>query len=248
MMLKIEKNVILFLAFIILGVTAGVQVKSTLQASKQTSTIEKRIEYYTKQLDEEKRIGQELRQQLKEGTDFAEQLMQNSLERSNDETLLMEWDSVRLKLGLTDVAGPGVIITLDDAPARADVPPRDLIIHDQDIKIIVNELKKAGAQAISINGERLTAVSEMVCGGPTILINRNRYPVPYIIHAIGDPELMSDIILLNDRVEVMRSNNIRIEIEKKNEVIVPRFAPGYAGIDDLHKLVSGMEVVNNEIQ
>ena len=68
------------------------------------------------------------------------------------------------------------------------MPPSWFIIHDYDIRTILNELKTAGAQAIAINGERVVPMSEQICVGPTIIINDNRYPVPYIIEAIGEPD------------------------------------------------------------
>jgi uncharacterized protein YlxW (UPF0749 family) len=60
------------------------------------------------------------------------------------------------------------------------------LIHDSDINQTVNELKAAGAEAISINDQRLVAMSPIRCAGPTVLVNNVPQPPPYVIRAIGN--------------------------------------------------------------
>jgi len=116
-------------------------------------------------------------------------------------------DTARLKLiskdlaranflaGLTDVKGPGVIVTLNDSklPFPKDVPlgisPPN-IIHDYDIASVVNELKASGAEAISVNGQRIVAVSPVRCVGPTIMVNFTPQSPPFVIKAIGDAKTL----------------------------------------------------------
>lgn len=94
--------------------------------------------------------------------------------------------------GLTDLTGPGVTILMYDNPEEAIVgfDINDDIIHDVDILNIINDLKVAGAEAISINGERVVSTSEIKCGGPTIRINGRSSGTPFVIKAIGDPSLL----------------------------------------------------------
>ena len=61
------------------------------------------------------------------------------------------------------------------------------IIHDDDLLRVINELRAAGAEAIAINGERIVAMSEIRCAGPTLSVNNNRSAPPYEIKAIGNP-------------------------------------------------------------
>jgi len=97
--------------------------------------------------------------------------------------------------GLTDVKGPGVIVTLNDSrnpfPAGLQLGAPPNIIHDTDIGLVVNELKAAGAEAISVNGQRLVAVSPIRCAGPTIFINQTPQTPPYVIKAIGEPKTLA---------------------------------------------------------
>jgi len=105
--------------------------------------------------------------------------------------------------GLTDLEGPGVIVTLSDANGdksdnkdqtslgQTDITPdEDKIIHDQDILRVVNELNAAGAEAISINNLRYVGTSSIRCVGPTVLVDAQRIASPIKIRAIGDPSAM----------------------------------------------------------
>ena len=155
--------------------------------------------------------------------------------------LMQERKEALLYSGMTDVKGSGVIVTLNDAPARTGVDPSELIIHDMDIIEILNDLRAAGAQALAINDERILAISKQFCAGPTILINQNRYPVPYIIKAIGDPEALYTALEESEAVIIMRIYNIQVDIRKEQEMVIPRYKTYYQGIE---KLISGLEVVN----
>ena len=142
--------------------------------------------------------------------------------------------------GLVGVEGAGITITLDDAPVREPgMPPSWFIIHDYDIRTILNELKTAGAQAIAINGERVVPMSEQICAGPTIIINDNRYPVPYIIEAIGEPDGLYEAMSTSNKVAELKEFNILVDIKKSDKIRISKFS----GADKLDRYISGLEVV-----
>lgn len=229
----------ILLAFVFLGSGMALQFRSNLaidnQKAKSSLSAEKLIESINSELALETSLKNEIEANQKKKDDF----LKSYLERRNDNTLLREWEEIRLKAGLTDVQGPGIIMTLDDALARKDQDPMLLIIHDSDIKILINDLKNAGAQAISINGERLGPVSEQVCAGPTIRINKNRYAVPYVIHAIGNADDLYESMIKSERIALMLRDNIRIDIKKAKDVFVPRFK-------NPERYVTGVEVIESE--
>lgn len=223
----------------IFGVVLAVQFRSTIYSNRQKSSAAFNAERLRAEINNEMRINNELRSEIEEQTVKREKYLKSLIENKNDYEMLEEWDRVMLKAGLTDVKGAGITIKLDDAAARQGENPELLIIHDNDIRQILNELKKAGAQAISINGERIVATSEQVCAGPTILINRNRHAVPYTINAIGDPDLLFDTLSRCERIAIMIEDKIRIDIKKSKGVYVPHFS----NIDKLNSYISGLEVV-----
>lgn len=135
---------------------------------------------------------------------------------------------LKLHSGLIDVEGPGIELIIADNMSDEIVGKNvnDDIIHDSDIQIIINDLKRAGAEAISINGQRLISRSEIKCGGPVIKINQRSSANPFIISAIGDPKLLSAAIqgpgsyarMLRDvyRIEVGVNEFERLRVPKYN--------------------------------
>ncbi|MFA7077189.1 MAG: DUF881 domain-containing protein, partial [Syntrophomonas sp.] len=83
-----------------------------------------------------------------------------------------ELRKANMAAGLTPVTGPGIIVTLNDSlhVVQPGEDPNAYIVHDTDILTIVNEIKASGAEAIAVNGQRITAMSEIRCAGTTILV------------------------------------------------------------------------------
>lgn len=100
------------------------------------------------------------------------------------------WDN-RNKAGYTSLEGPGIeIIMYDNIGEGIGLDFNDYIIHDVDIMNIINDLRVAGAEAISINDQRIISSSEVKCGGPIIRVNGKSIGTPFVINAIGDPQLL----------------------------------------------------------
>ena len=102
---------------------------------------------------------------------------------------LLEYNTL---LGYTDVKGPGIIVTLDDGDTMGlnGVAATNLLVHDGDIREIVNELKNAGAEAISINGQRVISRSSILCIGNVVKVNDKKVGTPFVIKAIGPTSML----------------------------------------------------------
>jgi uncharacterized protein YlxW (UPF0749 family) len=98
-------------------------------------------------------------------------------------------EAASARAGGGPVEGPGVVVILDDSSARRSPTgdPGDLIVHERDIQAVVNALWAGGAEAVAVNGERLTAMSAVRCAGNTLLLHGALHSPPYRIAAIGDP-------------------------------------------------------------
>jgi len=98
--------------------------------------------------------------------------------------------------GLNPAHGPGMIVTLTDAPRDADgrfprdASPDDLVVHQQDIQAVLNALWTGGAEAIQMQDQRIIGTSAPRCVGNTLLLNGRTYSPPYTITAIGDVTAM----------------------------------------------------------
>ena len=112
--------------------------------------------------------------------------------------------------GLTAVTGPGVTVTLDDAPRRPGRPPlsadpNDLVVHQQDLQAVVNALRAGGAEAIGLMGQRIIATSAVRCVGNTVLLHGRVYSPPFVVTAIGDPSSLREALSRDPGVAYFRS-------------------------------------------
>ncbi|MBW3537647.1 MAG: DUF881 domain-containing protein [Actinobacteria bacterium] len=89
--------------------------------------------------------------------------------------------------GLVAVSGPGITVSLTDSDLSESPSGNvnDLVIHSEDVRAIVNALWRAGAEAISMNDQRLVNTSAVLCVGNTLLVNGTVHSPPYVARAIG---------------------------------------------------------------
>ena len=136
-------------------------------------------------------------------------------------------------LGLTELKGKGVIVTLDDNKT-VGLETNNItgyLVHDGDIIETINELKNAGAEAISINGLRIVDSSGIMCDGNVIRINGEKIGAPYIIKAIGSPEwLESSLGRIGGYLDQISSNGngVLVKIEKSNDITIPKYNGVYS--------------------
>jgi uncharacterized protein YlxW (UPF0749 family) len=142
--------------------------------------------------------------------------------------LNQDLQETKLFAGLSEVTGPGVTVTLSDSKKDRliGVDPQSYLIHDRDIRDVVNELRAAGAEAISVNGQRITVSSSIRCAGPIILINQDEMAMPFIVQAIGDPDkLLSALNIRNGVLDQIRTfGSDMAHAEKKTQLRLPAFA------------------------
>ncbi len=123
-------------------------------------------------------------------------------------------------LGLTDVKGEGIIITLKDVGENK--------YSSEDLRSLVNELKYAGAEAISINGNRIINLTDIVTLNEKFIImdaSRARLSSPYVIKAIGDRKYLSSTLNTKTTgfVDLMKSNGLEVTIEESNKIDIDKY-------------------------
>ncbi len=230
---------ITFVLFLIFGLLINLQFKGIIMAEPNDTASAKEL---AAQLELEKNENAKLLEQLASIEAERETLWVNIGDNLNNHEineLLKQRDYEYLRAGLVSVTGSGIVITMEDAPSKGELDIEEYIIHDNNVNDIIDELKANGAQAISVNGERVVLNTKPVCAGPTIIVNESRYPPPYVIQAIGDPNILYDAIEGMPQVAFMRLTDIRIVVEKQEDIIVNRFRM----YSTLEKLLNGLEVV-----
>ncbi|MHB1417118.1 MAG: DUF881 domain-containing protein, partial [Chloroflexota bacterium] len=132
--------------------------------------------------------------------------------------------------GLVELTGPGLKVTLDDSTIK-NVPPDEeagnYLVHEYFLRDTINALWANGAEAISLNGERIVSTTSIYCVGSTILVNSTRLSPPYVFLAIGDAKTMKagldnpdTLWLVKQRVQ---KYGLQFNIEQANQLKVPAF-------------------------
>lgn len=146
---------------------------------------------------------------------------------SSDETSIKkqeELKNINAYLGLADVEGEGIIITVKDNVTTSRIGTSEDVVHDADLRELVNELKNAGAEAISVNDQRITPYTAINCIGTVVQVNDERIGVPFVIKAIGNQErLWGALTRPGGYVEILESDGINIEIRKMNNVQIGKY-------------------------
>ncbi|HSJ55219.1 MAG TPA: DUF881 domain-containing protein [Anaerolineae bacterium] len=224
------------LALLAAGLTVGLLLATSWQAPAGTRAVEVN--------DREERIFLSIERLEDEQQDLRETLgalrselsdRQRSAEAETDrlESLRTELDRQQLLAGLIEVHGPGVRVILDDSaahpPPGADAGP--YLIHEQDLRDIVNLLWMAGSEAIAINDERLVASSSIYCVGSTVMVNSTRLSPPYAIRAIGSQRVQQDYLrnpsYLQTLKEKKRSYGLRFDVDAQASLVLPAYRGGF---------------------
>lgn len=136
----------------------------------------------------------------------------------------------KLAAGLVSLEGTGIKVILDDNKNGLSENPEDnpnfYIVHYESLLTLVEELKRAGAEAISINEQRLVTNSDIRCVGNVILVNTARIAPPFEISAIGNPVLLEKYLINSNEYLYLISSQFPINYEiymEENLLTIPSY-------------------------
>lgn len=133
-------------------------------------------------------------------------------------------DNAKLLAGLSTVKGEGVVVILQDS-TDPNVSLEAGLVHDTDIMSIVNELRAAGAEAISVNNHRILATTAIRCVGPAIQINSTKVGSPFHIKAIGNAKYLESALNVRGGViDNLKSYGIQIEVATSDGIIIDKYS------------------------
>lgn len=173
-------SLVVLLLFGALLATAAVQTarsEPTRESSKE-SLVAQAKDRRTQLADARARVAR-----LRKDVDEAQQSVLSTT--GTGRAVRQQLDRLGVTTGYEAATGPGVRIVVDDAPDAASDRQRVL---DKDLQILVNGLWNAGAEAIAINGQRLTNLTAIRVAGSAITVNLRSLSRPYVVNAIGDPD------------------------------------------------------------
>ena len=156
--------------------------------------------------------------------------------------LRREIDDLKDPAGLEPRSGPGVTVTLSDAPedlieqaAEDDRDVQPWVVHQQDIQAVVNAMWVAGATAVLVEGQRVVTTTGIKCEGNAVQLQGIPYPEPYEIQAVGDPDAIEAALDADPAVLGFREDAADPEIQVGWDLDVEDRvdAPAYDGLQDI---------------
>lgn len=139
-------------------------------------------------------------------------------------------ETARIAAGLIPLTGTGIVLLVDDSlePVAPDANEADYLVGARDVRTVIEELWSAGAQAIAVNGERITPTSAVIDIGPSVLVNSVYLAAPYQITALGPPDLYARLSASPGFVDFIRARaqtyGLRVAFAEPESVDIPAFA------------------------
>ncbi len=220
-----KSQILMFFLLLIFGIVLMLQIKTIEENQRKSLATKVDYDYYAKMLASEKEYTSKTTTLLDELKTKKNALLEKALMESGDTTLLDSLRKINKIAGFTEVRGSGITVTLDDQSVNdPSYPATTSAIHDLDIRQVVDIMRSCGALAISINGERVISTSELTCNGPTVQVNKRKFPVPYKIAAIGDVVLMKKMLEEDFYIASRILSNIQFKIDVFEEVTIQAFS------------------------
>ena len=232
-MKKLNFQIPIAIVCLVLAFALTWQIKGVPRIRALDDSLPARIDALQEEVKNTRNRNDELTMQLLEQREEIERFqLEISKNSETSEVMLGRLERAEMLAGFTDVEGTGVVVTLNDRSANIDtefsIDPNWGLIHDDMLLLVINELRAAGAEAISLNDERIISTTEIRCTGPTVTVNKNRYTTPFVIRAIGDPAMIESALRMKggakDYIELFGAI---IDIRKSTNVVVKRYTGSF---------------------
>lgn len=221
------KHVIISLVLLVSGFLVAFSYQQTKNNAQVVQISDDQLEkdyYYRQQLIDIEAQNKELREEVEMKKDRIQSLED---QLANQERKVGNYVEEKKKLqkltGDLPVEGPGVEVQLRDSDyIPSEENANQYIVHESHIHKVVNELLSAGADAIAVNGQRLLKDSYIACIGPVVSVDGVQHPAPFVITAIGDPEvLMPSLQLTHGVVDQLVNDNVEVTLQERDRISMP---------------------------
>ena len=225
---KFSKSIIFSLVFLVLGFIFAYSYSLSLAKGGSGDFAA------NSQFEKEERFREELIEQQERNKILREEMLdkQNELqefessfsagEAAYSETAA-EAEKLRRYIGLMPVEGAGLKIILEDGEYGVEaVNPNNYIVHESHVFQVIHEMYISGAEAVSVNGQRIHSNSTIVCTGPVIEVDGVQYPAPFTIEAIGKPDVLAASLELPGGVlDQLVNDNIIVTMDEGLAITMP---------------------------
>jgi uncharacterized protein YlxW (UPF0749 family) len=225
MKVKVKGNhVILSLVCLVLGFMIAFSYQRTESQNKQSSITDKQWQQNVNlrnQLINQEEVNRELQKELNAKQNQVLQIEKDlAKEAEVFSNLAEDTEKYRMYLGKVTVTGKGAEVILADGEYDPnDENVNNYLVHEHHVFKVINELYISGASVVAINGQRLSANSYIVCNGPVIEVDGYQHPAPFVITAIGNPDvLISSLNITGGIKDQLVNDNITVTIAKKESI------------------------------
>lgn len=221
---------------LITSIILGMLIVSNIGTSDGSKYMQLSAKEYQDEINERSKLLTDISKLKHSNNDAIDKINEYTYGGKKDERVIEdikeEIEYNKMVIGTNSVKGNGIQIVLKDGidNITEDVQDNTLLLvktlHDNDMIQVINELKLAGAQAISINNQRVLPNSEVMCGWAFLRINGVKTPGPFTVNVIGNPDILISILDRSDSyIRTLKNREISVDIKRKNDMVIA----GYTG-------------------
>ena len=226
-MKKSSGILVIGLLALFIGLILAIQIRTNAGSDQGGLVPIGKLKGYETQL---KQVQDEKAEVVQELLDLEKRLADIEKEKAQEDTfvngLVSDLEKYRMWAGVLDVQGPGILVTIKDPVMDQYQEDYSVITNNFDLLLgLVNRLKEAGAEAISINEQRISANTEISLAGSNININGTATARPYIVKAIGNPQTLEGAITLRGGIvyTMKMKYNLVVDTEIKENMVIGRY-------------------------
>lgn len=207
---------------LVLGIIMGVQFNTVKQ--QQTTSENQRLSELTTTLKQVQQENEMLTQKVSEQEATIKDYESGLDYKASVQSLQKENEQLRIFAGLTEATGAGLRVTMNDSSTKNGGDSNAYLVHAEDILAVINELNVGGAEAISVNGQRIIGQSSVTCAGSIVMINGTRVAAPFEFLAIGESDVLQSALKFpGGVVDNLAPWGIEINMKKETQISVAAY-------------------------
>lgn len=231
-MKRSESTVFVFIASIIVGIL----ISMNLNFDANTKIVQLTAKEYQDAQEKKNKLLKDISNLKEDNSEISEKINEYKINDSENikivEDMKSEYEKYKAITGYSKVKGTGLLIKIADGSSEMAEPEDEYIrnfimmrriVHDNDMFNVVMELRRAGAEAISINGVRVTGTSNIICNWAFLGIGPIKVAGPFYVSAIGDQNKMKEVLLQEGSyLKKLMAREIEVEITEKDDLLIPK--------------------------
>lgn len=226
------KNTKGMLFILLASILTGFFITISINLDNKSTNISLNAIEYKNAIEQRNKLYGEIESIKKQNIEYKDKIKKYDVDTPNKTKELV--DDMKSQLieysrlsGFADTKGQGLVIKVQDGDIDKVLDTQFEILrkifHEDDMALILNEVRKAGAEAIAVNNHRILQNTGASCNWAYIgFDDETRESAPFYIYAIGNPkEMKASLLADNSHIQSLILRKIKVEIEEKNDIIIP---------------------------